>query len=703
MSVQAQQRSAPRQQHNIPRQTARTFVFGVLALASVIAAAVCFMPLWDGALWLPGMILAFVGMAIMGAVVWGQSGTRAEGVAAIAPPAERLAPLTRRDWLTTGAGAAALIIVTALQFRPQTPERLQFALIVTGMALLITGLAGLRRRDTAALVGVWRGTPRWVWLSLGGVFVTALAIRLYRLETALRVLVDEMQNIAPVVRMWETNFPLLQQIYYPDYPYTFLYPYMQQAGSYLFGYSLFTLRVPNAIYGALSVFALYWLVSLLFEDRQLGVLSAFALAVFPLHMQFSRIGIMNLYDPTLAALAFAFVVRGVRYNLRRDWVLAGAMLGVIHYVYEGGRLLQTPLLLLWAFLLVLWLWQHANPLQVARGLAWTVGVSVLLAAPMYITWLGMSSPAFGRLHSENLTKVRLEEAIIVRGGGMVTFDTRTNQITQNFIDSYALYVTKVDEWMFYGGDQPMILPFVQPFFLLGLAASLFMRRRWGYTVLPALWVLVTVTLLGLFIWNPLHVARHTVAMLAMAVLIALGVWWTAKLLIRDARRQVIAAWLVMFVLGGAQVVYYFGYHLPLYNYQARDIRGDYADPDDAILRASTLPANTEVYVITEGELFPRWHPKYFMLYLTHGDVIAVHVWLEEWLWGDILSDLAPEHNHAFFVESRNGDLIEEITTRHPYAQPSFSRDPHIDPMQQFVLLYVPSAALFPSPPPEDAP
>lgn len=670
-----------------------TFVLAGSAFLATAIAAICFMPMWEGALWVPALSLAAAGMVCMGVLVW----RHPMAMPTDAPEASETtlsqnAPLTQFDWFGVGAGIAMLGTVTALQFAPQVPERLQLALIAGGMGAFIWGAAGLRPDHFVNLLRAWASVPRWVSYSLLATFFGALAVRLWRLESGLRVLVDEMQNIVPAVRMWEANFPLFQQIYYPDYPYPYIYPYLQQAGSAVFGYSLFTLRVPNAIYGALSVFAIYWLVKLLFENRQLAVMSAVALAALPMHMQFSRIGIMNLYDPTLAMLAFAFAIRGVRYGLRRDWVLAGTMLGFTHYVYEGGRLLHTPLISLWLFILVIWLWRQAEPMRVARGLALAVTVSLVLAAPIYITWVGMDGEVFGRLSSQNLTRVETPSGF----DAPEETDYRLQQMVTNLVDSFALYVTKLDEWMFYGGTQPMIPTFLQPFFLLGLVASLVHRRRWGYTVLPALWLLVTATLLGLFIWNPLHVARHTVAMPAIAIAIALGVWWLARLCFPVARTQLTAAWTVLLCLVMAQVIYYFAFHLPVFNNQARWVRG-YADPDDAMLRAADLPNNTEVYVITRTELFPRWHPKYFLLYITHGDVPVIHVWLQSWLRDDILTDLTPGNNHAFFVEASNSELIDEIMSLHPTMIPSFSDDPYLSPTMQFVMLYLPADELLPPP------
>ncbi|MEL6271478.1 MAG: glycosyltransferase family 39 protein, partial [Chloroflexota bacterium] len=529
---------------------------------------------------------------------------------------------------------------------------------------------------------IWQ-TPRRTWLVLANVFLLALAVRLWQLQDGLRVLVDEMQNIRPIVQMWDGPTPLLGQIDGVHYPYTHLYPYVQQVGSAVFGYSLFTLRLPNAIYGALSVLVLYWLIKLLFENRQLALLAAVALATFPFHVHFSRLGIMNLYDPTLAALAFGFAYRGVRHGLRRDWIFAGAALGCTHYVYEGGRLMHTPLLVMWVVLLVLWAWRQgqAVPLRrTLRGVMWAVALSLVMAAPIYITWAGMGASLFGRLNAEALHAERMDV--------FATAAASTESKLYNIRETAALYVTKTDEWMFYGGRQPIIPTVVQPFFLLGIAAALFTRRRWPVTALPVMVLAATVLSLGLFMRFTLYAARHTVAMLMMALLVAIGVWWLSRLLFQRPRRQIAAAWVIMITLATAQTGYYFGNHLAYYNLQARAVRG-YADPDDAVFRILELPPGTHSIIVRGDHRFPRYHPQSFHRYLT-GDRLPPPQVIEEAAVTDAwLASLDASTSHALLIELRNRALVDRVFALYPDVRPTLSQNPYVT-TEQFVLLYLPA-------------
>lgn len=56
----------------------------------------------------------------------------------------------------------------------------------------------------------------------------------------------------------------------------------------IFGLSEFAVRLPNAIFGVLAVWATYLLVSKAFKDKKLALMSAFLLAISPWHIPLSR-------------------------------------------------------------------------------------------------------------------------------------------------------------------------------------------------------------------------------------------------------------------------------------------------------------------------------------------------------------------------------------------------------------------------------
>lgn len=588
---------------------------------------------------------------------------------------------TRPLWAIL-AGILLLALLTIHQFFATPPEMLQFILWISGITLIVTGAS--RRHSPAPPPSAAQTRDGSHTAVMVFILLTAFAARVVGIESLLRVLVDEMTTIRPIVLTWDETVPLLTQISGQSYPYAFLYPYVQQVGGVFVGHSLFGLRMLSAITGTLTCAAVYVLGRTLY-NQQIGLIAAALLAVFPLHIHFSRLGILNIHDPLLVVVALIFVYRAIYRHADRGWVYAGLCLGLTHYLYEGGRLFHTPLVLLWVALIALGSDQRR---RIGRGALTMITLSIIIAAPLYLTWIADDAQVFGRFATQNITADNTF--------GRTPFEAEGSDSPGGFFDllgrlglSFALYVAQPDEWLFYGGEQGMVPLIVVPFFLVGLGASLFARNRWSIGVLPALWVLATATATGLLIWNPTHAARHTVALPGMALVIAVGVWWTVQALFTAPRRQRIAIWGIVGLLSVIQIVYYFGVHLPNYNFESRWVRG-YRDPDDAVLRMIDLPPNTQIYMIYREPEYPMYHSQDFLTFITDGDPPPMHNMLAEWMTPERLNALDPAQNYAFFIEPENTALLAYFLEHYPTIQPSFSPNPDIPIEFQLALFFLPS-------------
>src|SRR5260221_6229585 len=82
------------------------------------------------------------------------------------------------------------------------------------------------------------------------------------------------------------KFPLLFQSF-DDYKMP-VYIYLTVPSVALFGLRDFSVRLPSAVLGTLTVYATYVLVTSLFANSSLALIAAFLLAISPWHLQFSR-------------------------------------------------------------------------------------------------------------------------------------------------------------------------------------------------------------------------------------------------------------------------------------------------------------------------------------------------------------------------------------------------------------------------------
>ncbi len=514
-------------------------------------------------------------------------------------------------------GALALAATTALQLTRVT-QHVQFALFVAGIAALTVGLGGGAHRREAERAPRAHNTT----FTLIAVLAVAFGLRAGLLGTLVRITVDEMQTITPLLALDAAPTPLLSQMDDHYYPYSWLYPYLQQAGVTLAGHNLLGLRLMSAVYGTLTVGALYWLVRTVHNHRT-ALIAAILLAAYPFHIHFSRLAIPNSVDPLFGTLALACLANGLRGGPRLYWTAAGAMLGLTHYFFEGARLFFTPLALMWVMLA----WAtHDAPPRVWRNTAFMLFTAACVAAPMYITWAATDAVLFGRMADSGII-------------GAIETDFYPSLFAR-LAGSFALYVTVPDGSVFYGGTGPIVPMIAVPALLTGLVVPFYRRD----SLLPLVWLLSLVTATGLLMWHSTHAARHIAAASAVAWLMALGISETVRLLTRERWPSSATA----IVLAAGMLLYYGGWHLPYHNAQVRVVRA-YHDVDDAVLRALELPPNTYVHIISTT-LLNKGHPLDFAAFLTNGEPPPMRVWMTDEITRATFGDLPRNVNHAVFVE-----------------------------------------------------
>lgn len=577
------------------------------------------------------------------------------------------------------AGGAVCLLVLALINGPafDSSHHLQFALLVGGVLLLACGFGAVRR---------WRGSgPKWALLAI---ILLAAGLRLWNLEHAVHFYVDEGNFVEGILRLRdEPNVRLMGPINYIA-AFTWVYPYLQWASAEVLGSNLLALRVVSAAFGVLTVAAMYRLGAALFSSR-VGLLAALALAVFPPHIHFSRLGLNNVADPLFGVLALAYLARGIRHGRWQDFALAGLMLGLTQYFYEGGRLLYPVLALLWGLIAL-----RAGHQRIWR-LALTVLVAVWVAMPVYYTLVAWNISLSARLNAQGFDATYWFYLLIQPGVALP-------YLRDHVLAPFLHYVAIPDGGaFFYGGHTALLLPYVIPVWLLGIIAAL--RRSRVRVLLPLLW-LVLVALGNSLIRDSVWTARYVPAFPALALLVGVGLdtlmnWLGAGEGLRPSptvgrqnvfilRRLPGLVALILFLLSAAQIVYYFGPHLSAYQTQIRSTH----DQQDVVFRLRDLPPETRVYWITDDP--DIWMP--LLVFLTRywgmPDFAPERIYpdaVEGW---DVLDNLDPNVPHAFFIDQEDKRSQSYLRERLGLGEPAYS--PYNVPLEkQYVLLYQPVRAL----------
>jgi 4-amino-4-deoxy-L-arabinose transferase-like glycosyltransferase len=136
------------------------------------------------------------------------------------------------------------------------------------------------------------------------------------------------------------------------HPFPSLYFFIESIGVALFGRTAEALRYPSALAGALTVGALYLTVRSMYSHRH-ALAAAVFLAALHLHMHFSRLGVMNVWDGLWYLITLGGLWYGWHSGKRAYWILAALAMGIGQYFYATTRTLfvAVPLWLLVAAVL----------------------------------------------------------------------------------------------------------------------------------------------------------------------------------------------------------------------------------------------------------------------------------------------------------------------------------------------------------------
>jgi hypothetical protein len=601
-----------------------------------------------------------------------------------------------RIW-TIGLVAMILLTLVNLLSTAVVSAHVQFALLVVGVVCIPWGLM----QPETLPVRSWR----WPMVLLLGIILLGFGLRLVSLGELVPYFVDE-GNFAAHVNLLRADGglkPLLHP-FSSFIAFPWIYPYLQWwTADGMLGRNLDGLRLVSVFFGTLTIPALYLLARQL-VDQSTALLAALLLAVFPPHLAFSRLGMNNIADPLFGTLALAFLVRSWQRQDTRNLVLAGVMLGLTQYFYEGGRLvfpavmiagvgwygLHRPLPLkqmlrrLWrTFILAVTQLRLTRPLKhLFTENRRLLLVALVFMLPLYITWIWHNFPLTPRLTIAGVGSAQDQFTI--------QLSKQNFGLVRQIITPFLVYVHVPEElfntsgnppmfilW-YYGSRLPMVMPWLVPFFLLGLLTLVWHPRR---PAILALGAILLTSLGAILISNNAIYSRYVVIFPLVVLLVAVGVrvalsWLLASRLGRWLPRLMVGLGLLTAVL---QVHYYYGTLLPWYNLSVRGFR---LDSEDAIRRAIQYPAAWPIFIVS-SDAIPQ-NVDYTLDYYADGYGVAV-IQTEE-LRPELFAVLPPEQGVLFFISPNNRLARMALEANLPLTGPFFS--PFDTPMLNQYALYV---------------
>ncbi len=295
------------------------------------------------------------------------------------------------------------------------------------------------------------------WILLGAILVLAIILRFWQL------------GVVPVSPDWDevalgyNAYSILHTardeygVYLPVVMRSFddykpaLYSYIAIPSIAVFGLNVWSVRFPSAVFGVLTILALYFLVKELFKKDSLALLSSFLLTLSPWHIQFSRIAFESNVGLGLNVFGALFFVR----SFKKPWFLFPSIISFVAsaYVYQSEKVF-SPLLL---FALVIIFRKELLKLP-KRYLYATFLIGFILSLPMM--WFILTNKY--ALERAQGVSIFSGQNLLNQDAARLLTDQRNHDYLGLFIDNrrfvYAKeivgnYMTHWDlNWLFIAGD-----------------------------------------------------------------------------------------------------------------------------------------------------------------------------------------------------------------------------------------------------------
>ncbi len=356
------------------------------------------------------------------------------------------------------------------------------------------------------------------------VLVLAFGLRIYRLGH-LEPFGDELDVGYHAYSIWQTGRDYRGQLL-PTYIQSFsewrapLLMYVTAPFVGILGLSAWSVRLPVVLLGVLNVYLIYRLVTELADNKQLGLLSGFVLAVIPWHIHYSR----TAFESTLL---LGLVLAGTLFFYKEKFSLSALLFGLSFYTYNTANVF-VPLLGL-----VLIFSKRKKIFSGLKGMILPGIILLVVGLPIvYQIFLGQAAGRFN-LISIFGDDVTIRKIIHLRNTGINPEVERVfhNKLTGwggNFVSNYLASFST--QFLFLNGDpNPRhSLPdygqfywLFAPFMMLGVL-ELFKNHSNQFKVLMTSWLLVSPIPSALTVGGGNQATRLFLMLPPLVILVSLG-------------------------------------------------------------------------------------------------------------------------------------------------------------------------------------
>lgn len=304
----------------------------------------------------------------------------------------------------------------------------------------------------------------------------------------------------------------------------------------LLGPSALSIRLLSPLVGALTVAATF-LIGQRLWGREVGLIAAVLLLGSSFHLQYSRIGMTNVWDGLLALLTLGLVgiawQNGKSANGRFLWLMAGTAVGLNAYLFSNSHLM--PLILIVLLGLAVWFNRPTVSRQWSHMLA-AVLLALVIALPQM-------------LYYNNNPTIFMERfnALSILGGqtGWLSQEAARTGVSQaallrqQIVDGLLSFTYGLDKSGSYRPERPLLSLGTAIFFTLGTIFAVVRLKQFRYSMLLT-WLLIPLIFGSALLLESPSSHRLIIAAPAAALLAAIGLVEIGNLLARERRPKV--AW-----------------------------------------------------------------------------------------------------------------------------------------------------------------
>jgi len=373
---------------------------------------------------------------------------------------------------------------------------------------------------------------------------------------------------------------------------------------YLFDLNAFSIRLPAAIFGILSVILIFFITKRIFNEK-IALIAGFFSAISPWHLQYSRIAFPAISFLFMFLLSFLLLLKSIK-NIKY-LILSSITLGLTFYTYAVSKLF-VPLFLL-IFLII---YRKNFNFNVVKKNYKVIIIAIIIFVlisflPFYLTFYGKGNERFSELSIFNKEKT----------------DTPLKEFIKNYFSYYS------PDFLFFGGDKNLrhgirnigqLYWFDIILVLTGLILALLNLKKKKNKLL-IFWLLIFPIAAALTNEGNPHATRSLIGLPVFIILSSYGFYYIFNFLKKNNKRILKIIFVIFILLSVFNIGYYFkNYYIdyPRYSkdlFQAKlDDAFDYLEENkdnyNRVIISDSIKPETYIYILFYTKFNPGEYQKY---------------------------------------------------------------------------------------------